>query len=114
MVYNLRDLCLVDTATEAQSAIEQATQNNYAAILMDINLGARMNGMKCAQEIRRIPGNENIPIAAVTANAMKRSKRRNSLKTGAAITLQNLLVLRNFRICNEYDCPIDSFKTDSQ
>ncbi|MFP4469263.1 MAG: tetratricopeptide repeat protein [Bacteroidales bacterium] len=68
--YNLKKTCKVDTATDGPTSIQKVAQKKYDAILMDINLGASMNGMTAAKLIREIPGCENIPIAAVTANAM--------------------------------------------
>nr|NQU94385.1 tetratricopeptide repeat protein [Bacteroidota bacterium] len=96
MAYNLKNICAVDTATDAQSAIGLVKQHQYSAILMDINLGARMNGMKCAQEIRMMPGYANIPIAAVTANAMK-GQREEFLSNGCTHYLAKPFGIKEFQ-----------------
>ncbi len=72
--YNLKNFCQVDAAMDGPEAIRQVSEKQYDAILMDINLGATMNGMTAAQHIRQVPGYSSIPIAAVTANAMKGQK----------------------------------------
>jgi len=58
------------TAINADSAIMKANEYKYDAILMDISLGMGKNGVEIAKIINSISGYENVPIAAVTANAM--------------------------------------------
>lgn len=64
----------VHLAEDGPTGIEMATNTHFDIILMDINLGHRMNGLEAVKEIRKIAGYENTPIAAVTANAMVTQK----------------------------------------
>jgi CheY-like chemotaxis protein len=70
----LKDKYEVFLAEDGPKGVEIASQIHFDAILMDINLGPRMNGLETVKEIRKIEGHENIPIAAVTANAMVTQK----------------------------------------
>jgi|GEM_PF-1231550 len=74
MVYVLKDICNIDTARNGKDAIAKASNHKFSIILMDINLGAGMNGMDTAKAIKKIAGYESTPIIAVTANAMKGHK----------------------------------------
>lgn len=58
------------TAINADNAIKKIYEYKYDAILMDISLGMGKNGVDVANIIRSVSGYENVPIAAVTANAM--------------------------------------------
>lgn len=71
MVYILTKRCNIETAMNGVEALEKADQQNFDVILMDINLGAGMNGMDTAKAIKNKKAYKNIPIIAVTANAMK-------------------------------------------
>jgi len=72
----LRGICKVDHAIDAENAINMASLNKYDAILMDINLGGKMNGIEALHEIRNIPGYKNTPIIALTGYAMSGDKDR--------------------------------------
>ncbi len=71
----IRKWYIVDTAKDAEEALEKVRQNSYAAILMDINLGQGTNGIKLSDLIREVEGYENVPIIAVTAYAGMAEKR---------------------------------------
>lgn len=81
IVYTLNNWCSVKTAINGSEAIEQALDNKFDVILMDINLGAGPNGMETAKQIRLLDGFSDIPIIAVTANAMK-GHRKEFLANG--------------------------------
>ncbi len=68
MIY-IRRYCNIFSSRNAGSAIAMCQQQKFDAILMDIHLGPGMNGIEAMQEIRKIPGNENIPFIAVTGYA---------------------------------------------
>ena len=72
----LRNLYKVSTCDNAETAIQMAKQNKYAAILMDINLGVGKNGLDVASEIRKLKDYTKIPLIAVTAYAMKGDKEK--------------------------------------
>jgi PAS domain S-box-containing protein len=66
----LKNLCTVEYAPDAATAIEMISTKQYSAILIDINLGYGMNGIEATREIRRIAGYESTPIIAVTGYTM--------------------------------------------
>jgi CheY-like chemotaxis protein len=71
LVHIFKDICNVKTAGNGTEALRLAQLTRFKVILMDINLGAGMNGMQTAQAIRKFEGYLHTPIIAVTANAMK-------------------------------------------
>jgi CheY-like chemotaxis protein/nitrogen-specific signal transduction histidine kinase len=71
----LRDYTL-ESAKDGITAIEMAKGHQYAAILMDINLGYGMNGLETTKEIRKIKGYETVPIIAVTGYTMEEDRNR--------------------------------------
>jgi PAS domain S-box-containing protein len=70
----LRDSYDVDVADDGPTALEMVKEKCYDLILMDINLGADMNGMEVVAKIREMPEYADTPIAAVTANALVSQK----------------------------------------
>lgn len=81
LCYFLQDLFELDYAISADEAIEKVENNDYVAILMDINLGKGRNGLQVTSEIRKMKGKTNIPVVAQTAFAMKGDKEE-FLKAG--------------------------------
>lgn len=69
-VFMLQKIYNIDEAVNGPDAIEMTKINKYDLILMDINLGPKMNGLQVIKEIRKLPVYKNIPIAAITANVM--------------------------------------------
>ncbi|MCX7168506.1 MAG: response regulator, partial [Rhodocyclales bacterium] len=66
---------VVDTAQDGAEAVALARKNNYAAILMDMQMPT-LNGMDATRLIRQIHGYREIPIIAMTANAFAEDKAR--------------------------------------
>jgi len=58
----------IDVANNGQEAVEKFNKNNYELILMDIQMPI-MDGYEATKKIRE--NDKNIPIIALTANAMK-------------------------------------------
>ncbi|MBD3411222.1 MAG: response regulator [Ignavibacteriales bacterium] len=66
----LRRVCRLDYARNGERAIELAREKKYATILMDINLGAGIDGVEAARVIRSETENVETPIVAMTGYAM--------------------------------------------
>ena len=60
-------------AMNGQEAVEQAKEESFDIILMDIQMPV-MNGFEATQEIRKLPQYQSVPIIAITANAMSDDK----------------------------------------
>lgn len=59
----------MDFAVDAKEAFHKVKENQYDAILMDINLKSGMDGVELTKEIKKLPGYEAIPVVALTAYA---------------------------------------------
>ena len=78
----LRDKYDIDGAENAEAALENAINNRYDLILMDIKLGPiGRSGLEVIREIRKLPIYKLVPVIAVTAYAMA-GDREELLKNG--------------------------------
>ncbi len=75
MIY-LRRYCNIFSVRDADAAIRLCEKQQFDAILMDIHLGAGKTGTEAMQEIRKLPGNEQIPVIAVTGYANHGDRER--------------------------------------
>jgi len=66
-----KDFINIDMAKDAIEGLKMARENQYALILMDINLGSGMNGKELTKMLRKYPQYKDTPIIAVTAFAME-------------------------------------------
>lgn len=64
----------LETATNADNALELVSQKQYDVLLLDINLGRGMDGIELMQRIKKNESYKKIPIVAVTAYASKADK----------------------------------------
>lgn len=75
-IYTLSGICEVGVATTAQMALDMAKDLVFDAVLLDINLGRGITGLDVLHLLRSMPGYENVPVAAVTANTLKGDRDR--------------------------------------
>ena len=64
---------LVDIADNGRIAVDKVQQKDYDIVLMDMQMPI-MDGVTATQEIRKLPGYEDLAIVAMTANAMQQDK----------------------------------------
>jgi two-component system, sensor histidine kinase len=61
----------VDLVGNPDEVLSKISKIEYAAILLDINLGKGMSGIELVKEIRKLPKYDKVPLIAVTAYALR-------------------------------------------
>ena len=72
----------IDRSLSGRGALEQAKENEYAVILMDINMPG-MNGFECVEKIRALPLHRLTPVIFITAAGNQASYVRQGYGVGA-------------------------------
>lgn len=67
MLLLLRDRYEVTVTSNATEALQKAQQDEFAAILMDLNLGGSRSGFELLVDVRRVDGYQSVPVLAVSA-----------------------------------------------
>jgi signal transduction histidine kinase/ActR/RegA family two-component response regulator len=62
--------CKVEVAVNGEQAVNMARAGSHSLILMDCRLPV-MDGYQATRQIRQIPGLQEVPIVALTANALQ-------------------------------------------
>ncbi|MEI6435603.1 MAG: response regulator [Bacteroidota bacterium] len=66
----------VDVAFSGKLALKYSWQNKYDLVLMDINLGAEMDGIQTTKELRAMENYGDIPVIAVTGYSTDAEKKQ--------------------------------------
>jgi PAS domain S-box-containing protein len=72
----LEGFCDVVHAPDGPRALNIARERHFSLVLMDIHLGAGMDGVEVVEELRKLPGYLDVPVAAVTGytNSVDRAR----------------------------------------
>lgn len=71
---------IVEIANHGQEALDMLKENRYDCILMDVQMPI-MDGYEATREIRKLEKYRNLPIIAMTANAMA-SDKEDAIRSG--------------------------------
>lgn len=72
----LKGIVNVDSASSGEEGLKLINSLQYSAILLDIHLGAGINGLAVIKEIRQIESYKDTPVIALTAYSMLGDKEK--------------------------------------
>lgn len=72
----LKGICKVDHASNGEKAVLMASEKKYDIVLMDINLGAGMDGIQALKHIKENNEYRDIPVVALTGYTLREDKDR--------------------------------------
>ena len=76
ILYFLKSLYKIDVANDGITALQMVKEKKYSAVLMDIDLGPRINGLEIVNKINELQEYKDVPIVAVTAYVAKGDESR--------------------------------------
>ena len=68
--YVYKNIAIVDTTEDAESALMKASQFVYDVVILDIGLKGDVTGIHVLKELRKLPEYDKVPMIAFTAFAM--------------------------------------------
>jgi len=76
----------VQICDSAESFYTHIKNSKFDLILMDISLKGNKNGLELTEELKKMPGYENIPVVCLSAHAFKKD-RENAFNAGVDVFL---------------------------
>jgi len=74
--HQLRDRFVLETASDAESALEALQNGCFDALVLDINLGGGHDGIDVLHALRELDAYQHVPVIALTAYAMPEDRDR--------------------------------------
>jgi CheY-like chemotaxis protein len=74
--HQLRDRFVLETASDAESALDALRNGRFDALVLDINLGGGHDGIDVLHALRELDAYQHVPVIALTAYAMPEDRDR--------------------------------------
>jgi PAS domain S-box-containing protein len=79
----LKNICSIDLIDTGEEAMKVSLIKKYDVFLIDVNLGAGMDGIELTRWLRTMPEYKNVPIIAITALALD-GEKESLLRSGCS------------------------------